>query len=114
MFVFSGTATYYLNANQLYEVYIEQANPGGPGSLILQWSVGGSPFSLVTVDNFGIEEDIGSSPYQILVLPDCPTGQQKSSSPNSVCEVTCGDSLTYGQEVCDDGNTQSEDGCSAD
>jgi cysteine-rich repeat protein len=31
-----------------------------------------------------------------------------------VCNPTCGDAIRAGNEVCDDGNTVSADGCSAD
>src|SRR5262245_7439775 len=44
-------------------------------------------------------------------MPGMPSGQCR----NGVCvSVVCGDGIVAGDEVCDDGNTLSCDGCSAD
>ena len=40
-------------------------------------------------------------------------GQPSGNSQPSVCAAVCGDKILAGTEQCDDGNTQSGDGCSS-
>ena len=60
-------STHTLNALQTYECYTQVFNLGGPGYNILSWSTPAMPEELITADNFATSEDVGNSPYQIIM-----------------------------------------------
>jgi cysteine-rich repeat protein len=46
--------------------------------------------------------------------PAIPASNSSSVTIGGVCSAICGDGLQVGQEACDDGNIQDNDGCSSD
>lgn len=107
----SFTAT--LVQDQFYEIQIDWSDIINDASISLEWSYTSQPQVVIPSTNFWVPEYVDSSPYTVTVV--CPTGYEGDyvSTPN-VCVEKCGDGLEVGTEACDDGNTNSADGCAAD
>ncbi|CAI2366610.1 unnamed protein product [Moneuplotes crassus] len=79
----------------------------------LEWIVPGTSRIVVPPANFVWPEFVTTAPFTIDIV--CPTGYTHTNTdhPNE-CYPVCGDSMRVGAEVCDDGNTLSNDGCAED
>ena len=56
----------------------------------------------------------GGSVSEIDTCTYCPDQGESPNDDKKYCQITCGDGMRYGDEFCDDGNTNpTTDGCSS-
>ena len=102
-----------LNAGQSYSLVIYFLETWGDSYFNVFWSTPTIPYQLIPKTYFFYTKKVASSPYQITVnWPYGYTGSNPSSPTKWITQW--GDGIKMGTEVCDDGNTISGDGCSAD
>ncbi|CAI2366485.1 unnamed protein product [Moneuplotes crassus] len=106
------TMTLTKDTNYYITTYYQETT--GSTYYYLQWIVPGTG-SRVTIPsvNYVWPEFVTTAPFTIDVA--CPSGYTHTNTdhPNE-CYPVCGDSMRVGAEVCDDGNTRSNDGCAED
>ena len=100
-------------AGQAYSFVVNFLESWGYAQIYFRWSTPTMAQITIPSNYFYYTKKVASSPYQITV--NCPTGYSGSvaSSPTK-CITVWGDGVKAGTEVCDDGNTVSGDGWSAD
>jgi cysteine-rich repeat protein len=105
--------TIALTADINYYLVIQYQENGGGASLYLDWSFTGQTQIRIPYTNFVWPGYVAASPYTFTI--GCKSGFTESDANNpNECYPICGDSLKLGVEVCDDGNTNNNDGCSSD
>ena len=111
--VFTQTKTMALNAGQSYSFVVNFLETLGKAEIFLKWSTSTMALTPIPSNYFFYTKKVASSPYQITV--NWPTGYYSNipSSPTK-CKEVWGEGIKAESEACDDGNTVSGDGCSAD
>lgn len=101
-----------MTAGQYYQLRVWYQNYLGDQALYNYWTKPSSSEELVPGSAFYYRRHVGSTPYQVSVA--CPTGYSGTEIAYPYkCKEICGDGLRVGSEICDDGNTNDNDGCNS-
>ena len=107
------STTITLTAFTNYYMEIDWREATGGAAIILSWQYTGVSKIVIPYPNYVWPQFVGSSPFTFTV--SCPSGYSSTvSGHSSEWYPICGDGKRNGVEVCDDGNTNSTDGCRND